>query len=353
MTWRFASKEDGTKGGRIDYRKYSDPHPRMKAPQWVLDGKYFRFDNWRRIEDFCYVTHDKCFDEVWKTDWAECWITFDEDDDDHRWERVELYYPPADVYSTQRWSGRQRGNSGGLAGHSQSDTLGDRGEWDADNSGKGKVYIGAWDGKIHLYGAEKGAWSVDEKAKYWGSSPVLGNSSPERAPKVEELVQYFDTDNNGFFDKITYDYDGDRKDDVVINLLDYKTTENPHPDVQKLYNPGEIKWQGMHELYKHISEKSFQDGLKLYRALWKKGLTTSEMNDLSFASSIGDQYSQGYWMQEKIFRVLDARLATDKARQTALRKAHFTGDISGFEKIINDLEGAGPTTPVKGNAAAH
>jgi ABC-type glycerol-3-phosphate transport system permease component len=186
MTWRFASDPSGKKGGRIDYRKYSDPHPKMKAPQWVLDGKYFRFDSWRKIEDFCYVTHDKCFEETWKTDWAECWIVFDEDDDDHRWERVELYYPPADVYSTHRWEGRKRG-TGGLPGHAQSDTLGDRGEWDEDNSGKGKVYVGAWDGKIHLFGAEKGAWIVDEKAKYWGSSPVLGNSSPERAPKVEEL----------------------------------------------------------------------------------------------------------------------------------------------------------------------
>ena len=30
-------------------------------------------------EDFCYVTIDKCFEETWKTDWADCWIVFDED----------------------------------------------------------------------------------------------------------------------------------------------------------------------------------------------------------------------------------------------------------------------------------
>jgi hypothetical protein len=303
----------------------------MKAPQWVLDGKYFRYDNWRKIEDFCYVTHDKCFEETWKTDWAQTWIVFDEDDDDHRWERVELYYPPGDVYSTHRWEGRKRG-TGGLPGHPQSDTLGDRGEWDEDNSGKGKVYVGAWDGKIHLFGAEKGAWIVDEKAKYWGSSPVLGNSSPERAPKVQELVQYFDTDKNGFFDKITYDYDGDKTDDVVINLLEYGK------DSQELHNPGEIKWDGMHKLFKQISAKSFQDGLKLYRALWKKGLATAEMNDLSFASSVGDQYNQGYWMKEKIFRLLDKRLASEKEKQAALRKAHFTGDAAGFVKIIDELQ---------------
>jgi len=29
---------------------------------------------------------------------------------------------------------------------------------------KGQLYIRAWDGKMHLYGAESGAWTVDEGA---------------------------------------------------------------------------------------------------------------------------------------------------------------------------------------------
>jgi hypothetical protein len=335
MTFRFFSDAEGKKGERIDYTKYSDKHPKMKAPAWVLDGHYFRYDNWRRIEDFCYVTHDKCFEETWKTKWGSCWLCFDEDDDDHRWERVELYYPTEDPYSTKRWDAKKKG---GLDGHGQSDTLGDRGEWDEDNSGRGQVYIGAWDQKIHLFGAESGAWSVDEHAKYWGSTPVLGNSSPEKAPKVEELVQYYDTDKNGFFDKITYDYDGDRTVDLTINLLDYRTAENPHPDVRPLNNPGAIKWQGMHELFAKISQQSFQDALKLYRALWKKGLTTPEMHNLSFASSTGDQYDHGYWLKEKIFRSLDKRLAKQPELQGQLRKAYFSGDYAGVMKIIDGLD---------------
>ena len=334
MTWRFSSALDGSRGGRIDYRKYSDPHPKMKAPQWVLDAKYFRYDNWRKIEDFCYVTHDKCFDETWNTNWGDCWISFDEDDDDHRWERVELYYPTDDVYSTKRWDAKR---VGGLMGHGQSDTLGDRGEWDNDNSGRGQIYIGKWDAKIHLYGAEKGAWLVDEHARYWGSWPVLGNSSPDKATKVEEVVQYFDTDGNGFFDHITYDYDGDKTVDLDINLLDYKSEQNPHPDVQALTNPGNAKWQGMHKLFQQISKQSFQDAGKLYRALWKKGLTDRAMHDLSFASSIGEQYNNGYWLKEKIFRALDQKLATDKQQHAMFRRAYFTGDYATVIKIIDAL----------------
>ncbi len=338
MTWRFASATDGTggsRGERIDYRKYSDPHPKMKAPQWVLDGKYFRYDNWRKLEDFCYVTHDKCFDEMWNTNWGECWISFDEDDDDHRWERVELYYPTDDVYSTKRFGADHKG--GGLMGHPQSDTLGDRGEWDKDNSGRGQVYVGKFDAKIHLYGAESGAWLTDEHAKYWGSSPVLGNSSPQKATKVEEVVQYFDTDKNGFFDRITYDYDGDKKVDLEINLLAYKTDKNPHPDVQPLTDPGKAKWERMHELFAKISRQSFQASRKLYEALWKKGLTDTAMLDLSFASSTAEQYDHGYWLKEKIFRLVDKRLANNK-NQAALRKAYFTGDYDGVIKSIDSLD---------------
>ena len=343
MSWKFKSAVDGSKGGRIDYTKYSDPHPNMKAPKWVLDGKYFRFDNWRKIEDFCYVTHDKCFDETWKKkDWGEVWISFDEDDDDQRWERVELYYPTNDVYSTSRWKGGDR-TTGGLPGHTQSDTLGDRGEWDTDNSGKGQVYVGRFDQKLHLYGAEKGAWIVDLNAKYWGGTPVVvGVSSPLRAEKVEEVVQYFDTDKNGFFDKITYDYDGDKTVDTEVFLLDYKTPENPNPDKAELIDPGERHWKGMHETFTKMAEKSFDEGQTIYRAAWKKGLTTPEIDDYHFASSTGEKYHCGYWMKEKVFRLIDKKLAgssDEKSKQLRadLKKHHFTGDVKAMAALIEGL----------------
>ena len=148
--------------------------------------------------------------------WANAYLVFDEDDDDHRWERVEIYYP-GDPYSTKRWD---KDHKGGICGHPQSDTLGDRGEWDTDFSGRGKLYIGKWDGKIHLLGAETGAWTVDRHADYWGSWPNMGDSSTSGALKVEEVVLYRDTDNNGFFDEIAFDYDGDKTPETTISLLD-------------------------------------------------------------------------------------------------------------------------------------
>ena len=326
MSYRFFSEGDGSKGGRIDYRDDENKHPAMKAPQWVLDAKLFRFDDWRRLEHFEYVPHERCLEETFATDWSSTWIVFDEDDDDHRWERVELYYPTKHIYSTGRWKGRDQ-TSGGLPGNIQSDTLGDRGEWDADNSGKGKLYVGRWDGKFHLYGAESGAWIVDRDAKYWGSSPVLGSSSPERAKNVEEVVQYHDTDGNGFFDRVTFDYDGDETIDLAITL---------DPDEHDLIDPAKLGWRGLHELHAKTASASFQDALKVYRALWKKGLTNAELDDLAIASSIGEQYDHGYWLKEKIFRQLNRKLGGET--REALRRAHFAGDIAAVVKLIEDLK---------------
>jgi hypothetical protein len=346
ISWKFTSAEDGKHGETIDYSKYSDKHPKMKAPQWVLDGKYFRYDNWRKIEDFCYVTHDKCFDEMWKTNWRDCWMTFDEDDDDQRWERVELYYPvdsPDKIYNVEKWKGGAGGPRNSIMGHTQADSLGDRGEWDKDNSGKGKVYIARFDAKLHLYGAESGAWLVDKDAKYWGGTPVvLGTSSPERASKAEEVVQYFDTDGNGFFDKVTYDYDGDKKVDTEISLLDYKTEQNPHPDVCELINPYDQKWKGMNEIFTKMAERSFDDGLIVYRAAWKKGLTNKEIDDYAFASSTGEKYECGYWMREKLFRLIDKKLSEagdEKSKQLRadLKKYHFTGEVKAMAGLIEGL----------------
>jgi hypothetical protein len=336
VTLRFTSKPDGSAGERLDYSKYHHPHPAMKAPQWVLDAHLFRFDNWRRINEFIYLPREKAYDEIFKVNWGQCWLTFDEDGDNHRWEREELYYPTDNYYSTSRWKKGQEG--GGLDGHPQSDTLGDRGEWDLDNSGHGKIYIGPWDRKIHLYGAEKGAWTVDYRAKYWGSTPVVGDSSPLKAPKVGELVTYEDTDGNGYFDRITYDYTGKGTPDLVINLLDYKSPKNPHPDVQSLLDPAQLQWQGMHEIFTKISYQSFEDAGRVYRALWKKGLTDTELDNLAIASSTWEQYEHGYWLKEKIFRKLDKLFSDNQSLQAQFRQAYFTGNIDEEMKLIGGIK---------------
>ena len=175
-----------------------------------------------------------------------------------------------------------------------------------------------------------------------GSRPALGNSSLETAPRVEEIVQYTDTDENGFFDLVTFDYDGDEKVDRTINLLDYKSAENPEPDKHDLIDPGALGWKGMHELFVEQSMRSFQEGLTIYRAAWKKGLTNTEMDHHTFASSTGERYNQGYWLKEKIFRMIDRSLEGDKAKRDELRRLRAINDIVGMVGLIESLEGQPP-----------
>ena len=130
------------------------------------------------------MPHARSYDAFFKAGWTSLYLVFDEDDDDHRWERVERYYPmhgfggprEIDLYSTMRW---RRGNytqenmvgpaeRPGIAGHPRADSLGDRGEFDEDNSGGGKLYVGVFDRKLHLAGAEWGAWLVDKNAEFHG-----------------------------------------------------------------------------------------------------------------------------------------------------------------------------------------
>ena len=186
-------------------------------------------------------------------------------------------------------------------------------------------------------GAEWGAWTVDYNSKYWGSSPVLCDSSPEKAPAVEEVVLYKDTDGNGFLDEITYDYDGDKKPDLVVSLLKYKDVSTTGADVAELFDPAEEKWQGLHEEFVKLADKNWQDALIVYRAAWKAGINTPELDDLAIAASTAEKYHKAYWIREKVFRMLDRKLADagNTAEREKLQKAHFTGDVLAFAAFVS------------------
>ena len=331
----------GAGGPGVPYRSMVHKYPALKGDPRFNDC--FQWNNWRQIDELMYMPHDKSYDAFFTARWQTMYFVFDEDDDDHRWERVEMYYPmhgfggpkDIDIYSTKRWRRSNyaeqamvnEGEKPGLDGHPQSDTLGDRGEFDEDNSGNGQLYVGVFDRKLHLAGAEWGAWTVDKNAEYHGG--VKTPSPKPLAPQVEEVVKYTDTDNNGFIDTIEYDYDGDRKVDLKVSLLDYKTPNNPHPDVVPLIDTQREGWKGLNARFTTIANESFQEGLTVYRAAWKRGLTTPEIDKLSSAGAIGERYDHGYWLKEKIFRQIRVRL--QQIKQSELTKG------STWDKLEKDL----------------
>jgi hypothetical protein len=352
----------GAGGPGIPYQTFVHKFPALRGnPKF---DQCFQWNNWRRIDELKYMPHEKSYDSFFTAGFKTIYFVFDEDDDDHRWERVEMYYPmhgfggpkDIDIYSTKRW--RQgnyaqqamvaEGEKPGLDGHPQSDSLGDRGEFDEDNSGGGKLYVGVFDRKLHLAGAEWGAWTVDKNAEYHGG--VKTPSPKPLAPAVEEVVKYTDTDNNGFLDTVEYDYDGDRKVDFKFSLLDYKGAAQPHPDVVALIDTHKEGWKGLSSIFTSISNQSFQEALTVYRAAWRRGLTTPEIDKLASAGAIGERYDHGYWLKEKVFRQIRTRLQQVKQSEPGkvtelnnlekdLARLYYTGQFDEYAKRISEVPG--------------
>jgi hypothetical protein len=352
----------GAGGPGVPYRSMVHKYPALKGnPKF---DACFQWNNWRRIDELMYMPHEKSYDAFFTAGWTSLYFVFDEDDDDHRWERVEMYYPmhgfggpkEIDFYSTKRWLRSNYAGEDmvapserpGLSGHPQADSLGDRGEFDEDNSGGGKLYVGVFDRKLHLAGAEWAGWTVDKNGEFHGG--VKTPSPKPRALRVEEVVKYTDTDNNGFLDTVEYDYDGDRKIDFRVSLLDYRTAKQPHPDVVPLIDTRKEGWRGLNVAFTSIANQSWQEALIVYRAAWRRGLTTPEIDKLASASAIGERYDHGYWLKEKVFRLLRARLhevrqaeparaATLDTLEKELARTYYLGLFDRYSRKIAEVPG--------------
>ena len=285
----------GIGGPGVPYRSMGQSYPALRGnPKF---DRCFQWGNWRQVDQLFFMPHDKSYDAFFGAGWKTTYFVYDEDDDDHRWERVEMYYPmhgfggpeDIDIWSTKRWRNgnyaqlemADEGQKPGLGGHPQADSLGDRGEFDRDNSGGGKLYVGVFDRKLHLAGAEWGAWTVDRRGEFHGGWKAPGNRPS--APKVEEVVRYDDKDGNGFLDTIAYDYDGDRTFDFTVSLLDYATPADPHPDVVPLVDTHREGWAGLHATFDRVARSSWLEALDVYNAAWRRGLTTPEIDALERA----------------------------------------------------------------------
>jgi hypothetical protein len=276
------------------------------------------------------MDRDKGYGTFFNTKWKFINFVFDEDGDDHRWERLELLNPtvtnnspkgpPVDIFSTARLKNAE-GLTPGLDGNPQSDSVGDRGEFDLTGSGGGKLYISVFDRKFHLYGAKWGAWTVDKNAEFHG-----GGGEPTHRPtakKVGEVVKYTDTDGDGFIDTIEYHYNGNREADFKFCLLDYKDMDGKSPEAVPLFDPGKLGWKGLHELFNTNAQAAWLEALEVYRAAWRRDLTTPELDKLAMASSMMQRYQNSYWIKEEVFRAIRAQLLERiKAHPEETNKLH-------------------------------
>jgi hypothetical protein len=304
---------DFTLGFRGDGFNYMDQVHKIDMHSLPGTDKYFMDPRFRHVHELIYADHAHAMPLIFdRGKWKQVYFVYDEDDDCHRWERVE-FYDPLDPFKVG--TGKK-----GIDNNPQSDPAGDRGEWDLDNSGKGKLYISKFDGRLHLYGAEWGCWRIDQTAAYyqgWDRRIIKEN------PKTFATVKYEDMDKDGFFDRISYDLDGDTTFETVINLK--KLGIDDHC---KLIDVSHFTYKDFVNLHKRMSDGLWENAQLALKVASQYGLNTSWYARLLRPGSIQQTYHDGYWLQFYIYKDLEYRFLRkkDKNALAALNKAYYGAD---------------------------
>ena len=301
--------------------------------------------------------------------WEGVWLLFDEDDDDNRWEEMFGKHE-------QDWA-------------PFSDRVGDRIEVDADYGGRGKLYVGRFDGRIHLYHAETAFWDIDYLALYKGSTDRKQTGEGPEPPVGLRYprVRYSDRNRNGFIDTIEYmtvEYGREAETEKIertISLLGLAGEGDEAPDVCPLIDPRVEapltgwrleKWNGqplgpqdfagspnkevydrMIALYANVAEQMWRGAWKLYQTAKRHRLNVSEDLDreLKLAwtkEELGElraltvpagysrhlagrtrreQYHNGFWLREKVFQDLLDHSGLDPL---TLQRDYYAGRIDAL-----------------------
>lgn len=306
----------GFRGGGFDYMDQVHPvdmHSLPGTDSLFLDPRL------RHLNELIYSDHDHALPLVFnRGKWNKIYFVYDEDDDCHRWERVE-FYDPLDPFRIGT------GNKG-IDNNPQSDPAGDRAEWDMDNSGKGKLYISRFDGKLHLYGAEWGCWRIDQMAAvYQGWDRRIIKKEPEKFA----TVKYEDADQNGFFDKIFYDLDGDTTFETVIDLKNLGID-----DRCELIDVSDFEYSDYVNLQKKMVGRIWQNVQSAMKVAKQHDLDLNWYARWENPSSLQQKYHDGYWLQFYIYKDLEYLFLRNKDHKklTALNIAYYSGDWKSLLK---------------------
>ena len=301
----------GLRGGGFDYMDQVHIFKNMRGLPEA--DKFFMDPRWRQMDELIYPDHKNAFDLIFnRGKWESAHFVYDEDDDCHRWERVE-FYEARDPFKVGA-------GNGGLDHNTQADAAGDRGEWDMDCSGKGNLYISPLDGRLHLYGAEWGCWRVDQNTEYYQGWDRLWIN---KNPKKFATVKYTDKNGNGFLDYVEYDMDGDGKFETVFDLKALGID-----DRAKLIDVSSFTYRDYTKMMKRMSDGIWERAQTAVRVAHKYGLNTSWYAWWIEALSMREKYHRGYWLQYYLFQdLMNYGLRTgDKDLQQKLVVAYCSGN---------------------------
>lgn len=318
MTIRLISHPKNDKTVGFNYMDCVHPLKNMRGLKEA--DKFFPDPRIRQITELIYPDRKQVWDKTWNGDWDQAWFTFDEDDDCGRWERVELYEPKDIAILGTR--------NGGLDNNVQADPSGDRGEWDEDNSGHGNIYVGRFDGKIHLYGADWGAWRIDQNTRYYQG---YNRSWQNSAPDTWATIKYGDADGNGFIDTIEYDMDGDGYFEEAVSLKELGIDDRCDViDITKM------SYKKYRKLYDKVCKDTWAQAKLAKKVALKCGVNPDWYAKMQSHKTPAMRYSQGYWFQYYIYKDIEYKYLNEgnAAMVSAVRKSYFGGDWKGLLKVL-------------------
>ena len=287
-------------------------HPLRNMRGLPEADKFFPDARFRQLTELIYPDRKQAFEIGFAGQWTSARFVWDEDDDCGRWERVELY----DNKDAFLLGARK----GGLDDNPQADVAGDRGEWDTDFSGGGDIYVGRFDGRIHLHGAERGAWRIDQNTNFYQG---FNRSFQNTAPASFATVEYLDTDGNGFLDTIRYDLDGDHEYETTVSLQDLGLD-----DRCEVLDVSRMKYKDYTKLFKRVSGDMWKRAEAARKVADAYGIPTRWYAKLLGPTSDRERYHDGWWFQFYIYKDLEDMFLRkgDTASLTRLHKAYYSGN---------------------------
>ncbi|MHB1462936.1 MAG: hypothetical protein ACYC1M_16720 [Armatimonadota bacterium] len=367
-------------GAGLDYTGYSESIPQIIG----LKGSEFLSENMAKTRlqperrYLPYMDGYKIGTDF--KGWKGVFLLFDEDNDDNRWEEMFAIYEPWVPYA---------------------DKIGDRFERDENFKGEGKLYVGKFDGRIHLFHSEFSIWQVDYLGLYKGSVDRTATAEGPVPPAGLRYpqVKYSDTNGNGYIDRIVYstvEFGNEATTELVertVDLLAFADQDHPEPDVCATIDPrvntrpngwNISKWKGkpltpqsfrgtsikagydkISDLYGDVCDHLWSDAMMLYKLAKRfklnrsesldQGLKTSytkqELADLKVleipkgysrhlkAKTRREKYDNGYWLKEKVFADILSHSGLDRFR---LEKYYYLGEIDQLCRYVEHSLSQGP-----------
>lgn len=288
-------------------------HPLKNMRGKPQADRFFPDPRIRTLTELVFPDRTQAFGKVFSGKWESARLVWDEDDDCGRWERVELY-DNLDAFQYGH-------NKGGMDNNPQSDVTGDRGEWDTDFSGGGNIYVGRFDGRVHLYGAERGVWRMDQNTQYYqGFNWTFQKSSPSG---FSATVEYADADGNGFLDTLRYDLDGDGVFETEVSLRSLGID-----DRCEVLDVSRMSYKDYTRLFRKVSSRMWKNALEARRVALAEGLSLLWYAKLLDVHSDRERYHGGWWFQFYVYKDLEDKYLRE-GNTDALRKlaaAYYSGD---------------------------